>query len=100
MLRRTGRIGFGGLIEQVRPWDRCLGWSSSRHCRCVRDQLDVFFIVPGHIPGLLGTFEFQLVLPDNRLLDQIPASLIDRVRDIGVELIRRSFDILQILIAS
>lgn len=63
----------------------------------MRDVLDVLFIVPGNIPRLFGSFEFQMVLADDRLLDLIAASLIDRMGDIGIKLVRSPFDILKVL---
>ena len=70
------------------------------HYRCLggmRDEFDVLFVVPRNISGLLGSFEFQMVLADDGVLDLIATSLIDRVGDIRVKLIRGPFDILQIL---
>jgi hypothetical protein len=48
---------------------------------------------------LLGTLEFELVLSDDGLLDQIAASLIDRMRNVCIEFIGGTLDIVQILIA-
>lgn len=59
--------------------------------------LEILFVVSGNIPWIFGPFEFQIVLADDRLLDLIAASLIDRVGDICIKLVRSSFDILKIL---
>jgi hypothetical protein len=57
----------------------------------MRELLDILFVVPGEVPGLLGPFEFQMVFLDHRLLDLISASLIDRMGDICVKFVRCTF---------
>jgi hypothetical protein len=63
----------------------------------MRDLLDILFVVPREVPGLLGPLKLQMILADYRFLDLISASLIDRMRDVGVKLVRRTFDLTQIL---
>jgi hypothetical protein len=63
----------------------------------MRDVLDVLLVVPGNIPGLLGPLELQSVLAYHRMLDQVAASLVDRVSDIGIKLIGCPFDVLKVL---
>lgn len=62
--------------------------------------IEVFFIVPRNITWLLGPFEFQRVLSNNRLLDHVSARLIDRVGDVRIEFVRSTFDVAKVLRAS
>jgi hypothetical protein len=63
----------------------------------MRDVLDVLLVVPGNVPGLLGPLELQSVLAYHGMLDQVAASLVDRVCDIGIKLIGCPFDVLKVL---
>jgi hypothetical protein len=60
----------------------------------MRYVFDIFLVVTGDITGLLGPLEFKLVLAYHRLLDQIATSLVDRMGDVGIELIGCPFDVL------
>jgi hypothetical protein len=63
----------------------------------MRDVFDILLVVTGDISGLLGPLKLELILAYDRLLDQIAASLVDRMGDVGIELIGCPFDVLKVL---
>jgi hypothetical protein len=63
----------------------------------MRELLDILFVIPGEVTGLLGPLKFQMVLFDHRLLNLISASLIDRMSDVCVKLVGCTFYFAQVL---